>query len=95
MLQSPPVILPELQEQFLRAGNAYKAAQLLWPSHRTGYLTFMVVACESLKPRGRRYDGWNIYDVVQALTGTAKAEELRQLSCFPDTVDGIARHDMR
>jgi hypothetical protein len=52
----------------------------------TAYAAFMVVACESLKPAGRRFDAWNLYDVVEGLLGAPEARELRQLHLAPQRV---------
>ncbi len=54
-------LAPGRRAQFLKAGNAYCAAQSLWPDHQTGYAAFLVVACEALKPSGRRYRDWNVF----------------------------------
>lgn len=74
------------RDRFLRAGNAYQIARSMWPDQRTAYAAFMVVACESLKPPGRRYDDCNIYDVVEGLLGTPEAQQLRQLRLAPQRV---------
>ncbi len=44
------------REHFLRAGNAYLIARSMWPDQRTAYAAFLVVACEALKPSGKRHD---------------------------------------
>ena len=46
----------------------------------------MVVACESLKPAGRRYEASNVYDVVEGLLGAAETRELRQLRLAPQRI---------
>jgi len=76
----------EERDHFLRAGNAYQIARSMWPDQRTAYAAFMVVACESLKPAGRRSDDWNIYDVVEGLLGASEAQQLRQLRLAPQRV---------
>lgn len=73
-------------EQLLRAGNAYKIAKAMWPDQRTAYAAFLVVACEALKPIGKRYDRMNVYDVVGSLVGASEAQGLRQLSLHPQKV---------
>jgi len=79
--------LPSAQrDQFLRAGNAYQIARSMWPNQRTAYAAFMVVACESLKSTGRRYEACNAYDVVEGLLGASEAHELRQLRLAPQRV---------
>ena len=75
-----------LKEQFLRAGNLLLAADVLWPEHRTGYVALHVVACEALKPPGRRYDKWNAYNVVEGLVGAAEANRLRRYVTHPQSV---------
>lgn len=70
-------------QQLMRAGNAYLLAQSMWPEQRTAYGAFLVVACEALKPTGRRFDRWNVYNVVQSILGDSYADELRQLDVKP------------
>lgn len=77
---------PAKRDHLLQAGNAYMTAQLMWPSQRTAYAAFLVVACEALKPTGRRYDRMNVYDVVASLVGAGEAQQLRQLSLHPQKV---------
>ena len=79
--------LPEpRRRQFLQAGNAYSIAQLMWPDQRTTITSFLVVACEALKPSGRKYRGANVYDVIASLQGAAVAETLRTLALYPQGV---------
>lgn len=75
-----------LHEQFLRAGNLLLAAAALWPEHRTGYVALHVVACEALKPPGRHYDKWNVYNVIEGLIGAAEANRLRRYVTHPQGV---------
>jgi hypothetical protein len=76
--------LPEsLRHQFLRAGNAYVNAQPFWPDQRTAYASFLVVACEALKPAGRKYRNANVYDVVASFLGGAAALALKGSSNPP------------
>ncbi len=70
----------------MRAGNAYLTALSMWPDHRTAYAVFLVVACEALKPMGRKYKEANIYDVVASLVSPSEAESLRGLSLNPQGV---------
>ena len=74
------------REHFLRAGNAYLIARSMWPDQRTAYAVFLVVACEALKPSGRRYDRANIYDVVASLVNPSEGELLRGLPVPPQRV---------
>jgi hypothetical protein len=74
------------REQLLRAGNAYLTAQSMWPDQRTAHAAFLVVACEALKPTGKRHDRMNVYDVVASLVSTGDAQRLRQLSLHPQKV---------
>ena len=74
------------RENLLRAGNAHLIARSLWPEQRTAYAAFLVVACEALKPPGRRNDRMNIYDVVASLAGQDLARNLRSLSYAPQRV---------
>jgi len=81
------VQLPSLKrEHLLRAGNAHLIARSMWPDQRTAYVAFLVVACEALKPNGKRYDRMNIYDVVASLVGINKAQRLRELDLHPQKV---------
>ena len=74
------------RDQFMRAGNANLNALSMWPDQRTAYATFLVVACEALKPSGRRHDKLNVYDVVASLLNPNEAERLRQHSPPPQKV---------
>jgi len=74
------------RDNLLRAGNAQLIARSLWPEQRTAYAAFLVVACEALKPPGRRNDWMNIYDVVASLGGEDLARDLRSLSFAPQRV---------
>lgn len=76
----------EKREQFLQAANAYRVALSLWRGQRTAYAAFLVVACEALKPRHRRFHRTNIYDVVESLAGTGAGLHLRKLSFAPQRV---------
>ncbi len=74
------------REQLLQAGNAYLIAKTMWPDQRTAYATFLVVACEALKPTGKRYDQLNTYDVIASLLNPNEAQRLRELSVHPQKV---------
>jgi hypothetical protein len=74
------------REHLLRAGNAYLIAQMMWPDQRTAYAAFLVVACEALKPIGKRYDRMNVYDVVASLLSESDAHRLRQISLHPQKI---------
>src|SRR5436853_470534 len=71
------------RDHFMKAGNAYLIAQTMWPEQRTAYASFLVVACEALKPRGRFSRGMNIYDVVESLGGVGEGVKLRSLAVAP------------
>jgi len=77
---------PAKRDHLLRAGNAFLIAQLMWPDQRTAYAAFLVVACEALKPTGKRYDRMNVYDVVASLVSANDAQRLRQLSLHPQKI---------
>ncbi len=83
---------PERRTQFLNAANAYQAALSLWRSHPTAALAFKVVACEALKPLGKRYDNLNVYDVVEALLGADCANALRGLKFAPQRIRSAHVH---
>lgn len=74
------------REHLRRAGNAYLIARSMWPDQRTAYAAFLVVACEALKPPGKRHDRLNVYDVVASLVGIADAQALRQAALHPQKV---------
>lgn len=74
------------RENLLHAGNAYLIARSMWPDQRTAYAAFLVVACEALKPTGKRYDKLNVYDVVASLLSPSEAERLRKHSAPPQQV---------
>jgi hypothetical protein len=75
-----------LQKQFLQACNCYATAQMMWPTQRTAYATFLVVACEALKPTGRRYHNANFYDVVNSFVGSEVVGRLQNLRLNPQRV---------
>jgi hypothetical protein len=77
---------PAKRDHLLQAGNAYLIAQSMWPDQRTAYAAFLVVACEALKPTGKRHDGMNVYDVIASLVTEGDAQHLRQLSLHPQKV---------
>ena len=70
----------------MKAGNAFLIAQRMWPEQRTAYASFLVVACEALKPQSRRFHGTNIYDVVESLAGAGEGKRLRSLDVAPQKV---------
>jgi len=74
------------QDHFLRAGNAHLVAQSMRPDQQTAYAAFLVVACEALKPSGKRYDKLNLYDVVAGLLNSSEAEGLRKHTAHPQQV---------
>jgi hypothetical protein len=74
------------REHLLKAGNAYLIAKSMWPDQRTSYAAFLVVACEALKPTGKRYDRVNAYDVIASLVSASEAQRLRALSIHPQKV---------
>ena len=74
------------REHLLRAGNAYLIAKSMWPDQRTAYVAFLVVACEALKPTGKRYDRLNAYDVIASLVSASEAQRLHELSIHPQKV---------
>lgn len=71
------------RDQLLNAANALRCAQMMWPEQRTAYVTFHVVACEALKPKGRSNDKLNMYDVVASLLGQDVAQHFYQLTVHP------------
>jgi len=68
------------REHLLRAGNAYLIARSMWPNQRTAYAAFLVVACEALKPTGKRYNWVDIYDVIASLLDPNEARRLQESS---------------
>jgi hypothetical protein len=74
------------RDQLMRAGKAYQVARSMSPDQRTACATFLVVACETLKPTGRRNERKNVYDVITELIGPHEAQRLRDMSPSPQTV---------
>jgi hypothetical protein len=74
------------RRQFLGAATAYAVALHLWGVQPSAHATFLVVACEALKPPGKRHKDMNIYDVVAGLLGQGVADELRDLNAHPQKV---------
>lgn len=74
------------RQQFLNACNAYDIARSMWPSQRTAYVAFLVVACEALKPTNKRYEKANVYDVIANLASKADANALKSLRLAPQKV---------
>ena len=74
------------RDQFIKAGNAHLIALTMWPEQRTAYASFLVVACEALKPKARRYRWMNVYDVVESLAGGGRGSSLRAQSVAPQKV---------
>lgn len=74
------------RDHFMKAGNAHLIAQTMWPAQRTAHASFLVVACEALKPRGRSSHGMNVYDVVESLCGVGAGTTLRSLAVAPQQV---------
>jgi hypothetical protein len=74
------------RDQILNAANALRCGQMMWPEQRTAYVTFLVVACEALKPKGKNYDEANVYDVVASLLSEDAAQLLYQQTVHPQKV---------
>lgn len=79
-------LAPERQDQFQRVAGILRSARMLWRENKTMSLALKVVACEALKPAGRRYDRLNVYDVVEGLLGEPHARALRGLRFPPQKV---------
>lgn len=77
---------PPQRDQFLRACNAYGIARSMFPDQRTAYATFLVVACEALKPLGRNNKDANVYDVVATLIDAVTAMRLKAMRYPPQAV---------
>jgi hypothetical protein len=73
------------RDLFLQAGNAYLTA-LSMRGQQTTYAAFLVLACEALKPQGKRFDRLNIYDVVASLIGQERAAYLRSIYPHPQKI---------
>ena len=74
------------REHLLRAGNAHLSAAKMWPDQRTAYAAFLVVACEALKPEGKKFDELNVYDIVASLVSRDEAQRLRDLTYHPQKI---------
>ena len=68
-------------ETVRRPGRAVKEGEDVSVEAGPGF-----VACEALKPPGKRFKGMNIYDVVASLIGKRKAARLRELTIHPQDV---------
>lgn len=77
---------PERRDQFQRAARVLQAARLLESENRTASLALRVVACEALKPSGKKYDRVNVYGVVEGLLGEPHARTLWGLHFPPQKV---------
>lgn len=71
------------RDRLMRAGNAYSIARSMWPDQRTAFATFLVVACEALKPPGPQYKKKGIFWVVEDLLGAAPAMRLKGMAPNP------------
>ncbi len=80
------------RDQFLGAAYAWQVARKLARDHETSSIAFMVVACESLKPFGKRYNQKDMYDVVEALLGKETCQELRRHDPPPVRIRGDHLH---
>jgi hypothetical protein len=78
---------PDKRQQFLEVGNMWQMALSLGHRYQTAKFTWMVAACEALKPRNRQSRDHNIYDVVAGLLGKPTADLLR--------TEGFRPHDVR
>ncbi len=76
----------ERRDQFQQAARALQSARLLGRENKTLSLALRVVACEALKPRGKKYDRMNVYDVVEGILGEPYVRALRGLRFPPQTV---------
>jgi hypothetical protein len=76
--QAFEALSPDLRRQFVQAGTLWQLALSLGHDYETARFSYMVAACEALKPPGREFDACNIYDVLTALFGKETAHSLRQ-----------------
>lgn len=68
----------EPRRQFLQIATMWQLALSLGHANQTAAFTWMVAACESLKPSGNQYFDHNIYHVIEALLGSASAKLLQE-----------------
>lgn len=66
------------RRQFLQVGTLCQLAISLGHDYETTAFVLMVVACEALKPQGREFRNYNVYEVVEGLLGSSVAGSLRQ-----------------
>jgi len=63
--------------------------------YQTASFTWLVAACEALKPRDPAFEDRNIYDVVKALLGKAHVDTLRQDALDPHDIRSVYLHNGR
>lgn len=68
----------ERRKQFLQVGSMWQLALSLGHDYETTRFALMVAACEALKPNDRQFRDHNVYEVVEGLLGSSKAEFLRE-----------------
>lgn len=83
---------PDRRQQFLQVGTMWQLGLSLTHEYQTGGFTYMVTACEALKPPGPQFRSHNIYDVVEALLSRATADLLREQWFRPQEVRSAHVH---
>jgi hypothetical protein len=83
---------PSKRRQFIEVGSLWQAALSVWAQYETMRFSLMVAACEALKPADSQFREHNIYDVVEALLGQPRVEQLRKLRFKPQDVRSAFLH---
>jgi hypothetical protein len=80
------------RQQFLEVATMWKIALTLSREYPTAGFTYMVAACEALKPREQKFRDHNIYQVIEALLGKPVADVLQEDWFRPQTVRNSHLH---
>jgi hypothetical protein len=82
----------EPRKQFLQVATMWQLALSLGHANQTAAFTWMVAACEALKPSGPQYFDHNIYHVIEALLSSAAAKLLQEEWFRPQDIRNAHLH---
>ena len=83
---------PEKRRQFLQASAKWQEALMHWKERSTLSFALLVVACEALKPPDRKFKDHQVYEVVEALLGSAVSARLKEEGFRPQDVRNAHLH---
>ena len=86
---------PISRQHFYEVGTMYQAGLQLGMPYQTASFTWLVAACEALKPRDPAFEDRNNYDVLKALLGKAHVDTLRQDALDPHDIRSVYLHNGR